>query len=1036
MAYGAARAIAGAQPVVDERGGVVAVGRLVDARQRAVEARRVAGVEAGGRDLADPVVVRLDQLEVAGAVGPDQARRAQHRERRRLVADLGDAAEQLDRRGHARGGGRREQGARVGRQALHAVAQQGVEATAGVRAGAADGGFGQHREEQRVAVGLGDQRRHAVGLVARQQRARQREALVGVQRGQLQAADVADDAHRARRQRLDHRRASRLVGPVGGEQQHRRRVGPMDEVDEEAGAVAIAPLQVVEIDDRGLDRADRGQQLAQGAGRARAQPREVAIERLVRRLADRGDPVQRREQPGQRVDVDGQQRGGLLGRQLAQVSDQRVDQAIERLVRHGLALVAAAAQHQRAGLGGAVGEVLAQGALADPRRPAEQDRDAVIARRDQRVVERGQRVGAADERRGRARGEGVVGREAQPRAQLVDARAVARIARQQRHAQGAQITRQRRRVHVGCGRRPLELGGGDLGRGADERRLAGERLVEQHADAVPVAGLVERLAGDLLRRHVRGRPAAVVDVGAGGRAAQVDREAEVADRDPATLLDQHVRRLDVAMQDAGAVQGRQAFDQRRQHGAQAIEAQRSVGEPDRRPRPPAPARPWARWLGEAAIVVGARRGAGADVGAEVLEEAAALDQLHREEPLVAREQVIEGDQVGVDDVGEGAELVLEAVRVDAVDVAHGLERDLGLLDPVVDPVHDAHAAGAQDLPYGESIAKDAWLRHASSRSLPGPAMIARRMSSPVAPTRRWRWLTRLAPWVITAAVLVALLIQYPLGRIADEMARGDALAMAPVALIAIGVMWFVIAAGDMLVLPAVVGPIRYRTLLGCKAGVAMVNALGIAASYGGYAVWIQRRFRCRAGTAAGTVLFTTLTDLAAVASIASVALWLGGDVAGRARAELGVVTPIVAVVVIAILMIPARPGTRSLLEPWRRISHRARLAGLLVRTFNIGILIVATWAAARAFGMAIPLSAMLTTLPVLLVVGALPVNIAGFGPVQAAWVAMFAPWAPGAQVLAFQFLWHALMLIALLIRGAPFLRGVVADVAGGTPARA
>jgi hypothetical protein len=302
---------------------------------------------------------------------------------------------------------------------------------------------------------------------------------------------------------------------------------------------------------------------------------------------------------------------------------------------------------------------------------------------------------------------------------------------------------------------------------------------------------------------------------------------------------------------------------------------------------------------------------------------------------------------------------------------------------------------------------------------------------------RWRWVRRLAPWVISAAVVTALLIQYPISRITGEMANGDTLAMAPVAAIAIGVMWFVITAGDILVISPVVGPIRYRTLLGCKAGISVVNALGIAASYGGYAVWMQRRFRCRAGTAVGMILFITLTDLAAVSSIAAVALTFGGDVPGEWRDPLIIAAPIAALVALAIVMLPLRPiHGRPIAEPWHMIPHRARVAGFVLRACNLGLLIVATWLAARAFGMPIPLIAMLTYLPILLVIGALPINVAGFGPVQAAWVTMFSPWAPGAQVLAFQFLWHAMMLAALVVRGAPFLRGVVADIAGRTPAPA
>jgi glycosyltransferase 2 family protein len=294
---------------------------------------------------------------------------------------------------------------------------------------------------------------------------------------------------------------------------------------------------------------------------------------------------------------------------------------------------------------------------------------------------------------------------------------------------------------------------------------------------------------------------------------------------------------------------------------------------------------------------------------------------------------------------------------------------------------------------------------------------------------RWRWVRRLAPWVITATVVTAILIRYPLARIVEEVQRGELLAMAPVALVAIGTMWFVITAADHLVLAPLTGPLRYRDLLAGKAGVSVLNGLGLAFNFGGYAVWIRRRFGVAPGAAAGTVLLLALADLAAVALLASATLWLAGDPAGLGRSRLAMIALGVAALALAVLMWQPRPGRHTLLEPWRAVSRTRRLASVLVRCGNISILVLATSAAARAFGLPLPLAAMVTYLPILLVIGALPINVAGFGPIQAAWLAAFTPWASGPQILAFQFLWQLALLGALLVRGAPFLRRVVADVA-------
>lgn len=293
----------------------------------------------------------------------------------------------------------------------------------------------------------------------------------------------------------------------------------------------------------------------------------------------------------------------------------------------------------------------------------------------------------------------------------------------------------------------------------------------------------------------------------------------------------------------------------------------------------------------------------------------------------------------------------------------------------------------------------------------------------------WRWLRRAAPWGIAGASVAALLYQYPIRRIVDEIERGDTLAMVPAAVLAIAALWLTATAGDRLLLQPVVGAIRWRDLLRGKAGVSVLNALGLAVTFGGYGVWIQRRFGCAPGAAAGLVLMIALGDLAAVALLVASSVLVADTVPAATRDELRVAAPLVLAVVGAVLLVRPRATSRPLLTAWREVPRLHRVASVGVRCGNVAILIVGTWAAARGFGIPLPLGAVAAFLPLLLVVGALPINIAGIGPVQAAWVVLFADWAPAPQILAFQFLWHLVMLAAILARGAPFLRAAVDDVA-------
>jgi len=290
-----------------------------------------------------------------------------------------------------------------------------------------------------------------------------------------------------------------------------------------------------------------------------------------------------------------------------------------------------------------------------------------------------------------------------------------------------------------------------------------------------------------------------------------------------------------------------------------------------------------------------------------------------------------------------------------------------------------------------------------------------------------RWIRRLAPWIIAGLTVAAILWKYPLSKIADEVARGDAIAMIPCALGVIALVWLTSTTTDFLVLRAIVPDLRFGALLRGKAGVSVLNALGPALNYGGHALWINRRFGAPPAAAAGVLLHIALGDLVAVSIWATAALWLGADVPAATRDSLGIVAPIVLVIALALLVYPMR-SPRPIFAPWRELSPARRLTVLGARCATIAVVVTGTWAAANGFGIPLPYSAVATYLPLLLVIAALPVNVAGLGPVQYAWLTAFAPWADGPTVLAFQFLWHAILLGALLLRGAPFLRQVVADI--------
>jgi hypothetical protein len=294
------------------------------------------------------------------------------------------------------------------------------------------------------------------------------------------------------------------------------------------------------------------------------------------------------------------------------------------------------------------------------------------------------------------------------------------------------------------------------------------------------------------------------------------------------------------------------------------------------------------------------------------------------------------------------------------------------------------------------------------------------------------WLQRVAPYVVAASVVTWILGKYPLAGIVTEMRAGHALRMLPLALVLPFVVWLPYALYDRVVLLGAVGRVPYRDVLRAKAATSVLLALGYFFGGGGYAVWIARKTGTGAARAAGSVLYVMSSDLVAVCAVAGASMWIGGPDVPRV---LRTIATGIFCVQLALLLAGALPTSLRLpvvFEPWRTVPLAWGLAQIAGRAVNIAVITAFTWAGARAFGIAIPARVMGMYLPIILLVGSLPLSVAGFGAAQAAWLLLL-PWASGAQILAFHTLWQLFGGAGLLLRGLPFVRTVVAEIDAGPP---
>jgi hypothetical protein len=229
------------------------------------------------------------------------------------------------------------------------------------------------------------------------------------------------------------------------------------------------------------------------------------------------------------------------------------------------------------------------------------------------------------------------------------------------------------------------------------------------------------------------------------------------------------------------------------------------------------------------------------------------------------------------------------------------------------------------------------------------------------------------------------------------------------------------------------GPLPYRELLPVRAVTYLVSILNTQLAQAALALYIHRRFRTPLAQITSTVALMILleaTNLILFATIGTIAFPGGAPLALLAL-------PLVLGVIWLLLMSLARGrlGALShrlrdsvLLSTFRRVRprHGAIILGLKGSVFCLALLVHSQ--ALTFFGIEIPLVRLMSFLPVVFLVAALPITVAHLGTSQAAWIFFFSSYASEADLLAYSLVSHLTFMLANGTFGVLFLPKAYGDL--------
>ena len=313
-----------------------------------------------------------------------------------------------------------------------------------------------------------------------------------------------------------------------------------------------------------------------------------------------------------------------------------------------------------------------------------------------------------------------------------------------------------------------------------------------------------------------------------------------------------------------------------------------------------------------------------------------------------------------------------------------------------------------------------------------------------------RWLPPLG----TIVLLIYLAWSTDLGAVADALQQADVwLALGVVAAVTV-LTWLIDSAcltwliGITLGHRGVPGPLRWVDVLSLKAASYVLNIVNYNAATVGMAWVVARRKKVSLVESLAALAVLSYIDLVALSALVVLGLAMGADLlAGQPElmdrltwTACGVF--VIAVIVLLLLQSPLRAPwlvrlrALPLLRPIAAVRPRAMLAGVAMRAAFVMLYVANTYGVMLAFGMQPRLDLLLLYVPILSVVGVVPLSVSGIGTTQILMRTFYAPMvaagrAPGPVIDAFS---TALIIGFIVIRlgvALPFLPRILAEIRGG-----
>ncbi len=283
----------------------------------------------------------------------------------------------------------------------------------------------------------------------------------------------------------------------------------------------------------------------------------------------------------------------------------------------------------------------------------------------------------------------------------------------------------------------------------------------------------------------------------------------------------------------------------------------------------------------------------------------------------------------------------------------------------------------------------------------------------------WRLVKTIVPWAATAAIFYLIFKKVPLSECKDAIASVNLAWWVPILAADFTAYFLADVLCHYLVFNWMAARTGFIEVLVPKGATFILNMLNFALGVGGMGYWLAKKKKIGVKTATGPVFFLFYMDLFTIFTVSLAGLALTPEIGA---ADFFISSPAghaVRLVTLTFLVFmglnviwSVKPEARIFSWLFKgpfvtfsklRASYIAQVLGIKLGAFTFDVL--GTWLGLMAFGVEVELSRILAYLPLIYLIGALPITVMRLGTTQAAWLYFFHGLVPDGTLIAFSLLW-------------------------------